>query len=99
MTKNPYIHKDTRVVVLQVWSDGFEAHSRKGNSQLNSLQVFTIKLRGPKDQTLPYALCFKTLNVQKIFVHLLEQLCELCQVSLRYWGRDKHVFPTKAILE
>ena len=63
MAKNPNIPKDTRVVILRVWSDSFEAHNVKGNSQFNSLQVVTVKLRGPKDQTLPYALCFKTFNV------------------------------------
>lgn len=99
MTENPAMPKDTRVVILRVWSDGFEAHNVKGNTQFNSLQVFTIKLRGPKDQTLPYALCFKTLNVRKILVSLLEELNELRQLSLRYWGRDKQIIPTIALLE
>lgn len=58
-----------------------------------------MKLRGPKDRMLPYALCFKTLNVQKICFSLLEELCELCKVSLRYWGHDKHFLPTIALLE
>ena len=77
MINNPDIPKDTRVVILRVWSDGFEAHHVKGNNQFNSLQVFTVKLTGPKDQTLPYALCFKTFNVREILVHLLEELLEL----------------------
>ena len=86
MTNNPDIPKDTRVVVLQVWSDEFEAHNTKGDSQFNSLQVFTVKLRVPKDPMLPYALSFKSLNVWKISNSLLKELCELCEVSLRYWG-------------
>ena len=45
MTENPEMPKDTRLVILQVWFDGFEAHNVKGNTQFNSLQVFTIKLR------------------------------------------------------
>ena len=81
MMSNPDITKDTRVVLLRVWSDGFEAHNVKGNSQFNSLQVFTVKLRRPKDQTPSYALCFKVFNVQKILVPLLEELFELCKVS------------------
>jgi hypothetical protein len=63
MRNNPGMPKETRVVILPVWSDGFEAHNVKGNIKLNSLQVFTLKLKGPKDQTLLYALWFKTFNV------------------------------------
>ena len=99
MINNPDIPKDTRVVILRVWSDGFEAHHVKGNNQFNSLQVFTVKLTGPKDQTLPYALCFKTFNVHEILVHLLKELLELPEVQPRYWGKDKQVFPTIAFLE
>jgi hypothetical protein len=58
-----------------------------------------VKLTGPKYQTLPYALCFKTFNVREILVHLLEELLELREVQLRYWGKDKQVFPTIAFLE
>ena len=99
MTNNPSIPKDTRVVTLRVWSDSFEAHNVKGNIQFNSLQVITVKLRGPKDQTLPYALCFKTCNVRKILVLLLEELFELREVTMRYWGKDKRIIPTVALLE
>ena len=89
MRNNPDMPKDTRVVILQVWSDGFEAHNVKGNIKFNSLQVFTLKLKGPTDQTLPYALCFKTSNFREIFVQLLEELYDLRQVRLRYWGKAK----------
>jgi len=99
MAKNPNIPKDSRVVILRIWSDSFEAHNVKGNSQFNSLQVVTVKLRGPKDQTLPYALCFKTFHVRKIFVLLLKELSELREVMPRYWGKDKQIFPTIALLE
>ena len=88
MTKNPDVSKDMRVFILRNLYDGFEVHNVKGNAQFNSLQVFTVKLRGPKDQTLPIALCIKTLNVQKILVQLLEELCDLQKVSPRYWGMD-----------
>ena len=77
MINNPDIPKDTRVIILRVWSDGFEAHNVKGNNKFNSLQVFTVKLKGPKYQTLPFALCFKTFNVQELLVNLLEELLEL----------------------
>ena len=99
MRNDPAMPKETRVVILRVWSDGFEAHNVKGNNKFNSLQVFTVKLTGPKDQTLPFALCFKTFNVREILVNLLEELLELRQVWLRYWGKDKQVFPTIALLE
>jgi len=82
MTNNPSIPKDTRVVTLRVWSDSFEAHNVKGNIQFNSLHVITVTLRGPKDQTLPYALCFKTYNVRKILVLLLKELFQLQEVMM-----------------
>ncbi len=87
MMNNPDITKATRVVILRVWSNGFEAHNVKGNLQFNSFQVFTVKLRGLKDHMLPYALCFKAFNVQKICVQLLEELFELRKLSPGYWGR------------
>ncbi len=99
MTNNPDISKDMRVVILRVWSNGFEAHNVKGNAQFNSLYAFTVKLRGLKDQMLPYALCFKTLNVQKILVRFLEELCELQKVSPRNREQDRQSFPTFALLE
>ncbi len=37
MTNNPDVSKNTRVVILRVWSDRFEAHNVKGNAQFNSL--------------------------------------------------------------
>ncbi len=77
MINNPDIPKDTRVIILRVWSNGFEAHNVKSSNKFNSLQVFTVKLMGPKDQTLPFSLCFKTFNVQEILVNLLEELLEL----------------------
>lgn len=60
MTSSPDIFKDTRVIILKVWSNGYEAHN------VNGLQVFTVKLSGPKSKTFPYTVCFKTTNVQKI---------------------------------
>ena len=77
MTNNHDMSKDTRVVIIRVWFSGFEAHNVKGNAQFNSLYAFTVKLRGLKDKMLPYALCFKTINVQKVLVKLLEELFEL----------------------
>ena len=53
MINNPDIPTDMRVVILQVWSDGFEAHNVKGHNKINSLQVFIVKLMGLKYQTLP----------------------------------------------
>jgi len=99
MINNPGIPKDTRVIILRVWSDGFEAHNVKGSIKFNSRQVFTVKLMGPKDQTLPYSLCFKTFNVRQIWVNLLEELLELQKVWPRYWGKDKQIFTTTALLE
>ncbi len=34
---NPVVTKGRRVVVLRIWSNGFEAHNVKDNAQFNSL--------------------------------------------------------------
>ena len=33
---------DTRVILVQLWSDGFEAHKVKAKNNLNNLQLFTL---------------------------------------------------------
>jgi hypothetical protein len=38
---------ETRVILVRVWSDGFEAHQIKGKNEFNSLQIFTLTVIGP----------------------------------------------------
>ena len=38
---------DTRILLVRVWSDGFEAHQIKGKNEFNSLQMFTLTVIAP----------------------------------------------------
>lgn len=104
MKNNNKITKETRVVVIRIWSDGFEAHKIKGTNDFNSLQLFTLTLRAPKGKksrkhTLPFALCFKKENHQEIFIQLLKEVRNLQEVTPRYWGGEKEVIPTIAMTD
>jgi hypothetical protein len=54
--------------------------------------VFTLKLRGPKEHTLPFILCVKMFNVSELFILLLEELMELRAVTPRFWIKEKQMF-------
>jgi hypothetical protein len=38
------ISMDTKVILVTVWSDGFEAHWIKAKNEFNSLQIFTLTI-------------------------------------------------------
>ena len=104
MKNNRNITKDTRVVILKVWSDGFQAFHIKADNDHNNLQLFTLTLKAnpgnsTKQHTLPYALCFRKKNHHKIFIALLQEVKALEKVSLRYFGKDKQLWPTIVFLE
>jgi hypothetical protein len=74
---------DTRVILVRVWSDGFEAHQIKEKKEFNSPQIFTLTILAPKYQntnrhyTVPFAMCFKRKNHHDILIQLLEELKDL----------------------
>ncbi len=41
------ISMETQVILVRVWSDGFEAYQIKGKNEFNSLQIFTLTVIGP----------------------------------------------------
>ncbi len=96
---------DTRVILVRVWSDGFEAHQIKAKNEFNSLQIFTLTILAPKYQntnrhTVPFAMCFKRKNHHDILLQLLEELKDLQSPTLRYWGGEENqVYPTMVFLE
>ena len=57
------ISMETQVILVRVWSDGFEAHQIKVRNEFNSLQIFTLTVIDPKYKntdchTVPFAWCF-----------------------------------------
>ena len=96
---------ETRVILVRVWSDGFEAHQIKGKNEFNSLQIFTLTVIGPNYQntdqhTVPFALCFQRKDQNDILIQLLKELKELRSPALRYWGgNENQVYPTMVYLE
>jgi hypothetical protein len=99
------ISKETRIILVRVWSDGFEAHQIKAKNEFNSLQIFTLTLLAPNYQntnrhTVPFALCFKKKSHDDILIQLLQELRELQSSTLRYWGGEENqVYPTMVFLE
>lgn len=95
----------TRIILVKVWSDGFEAHQIKGKNEFNSLQIFTLTVIAPHYQntnrhTVPFALCFKRKSHHDILIQLLGELRELQSPTLRYWGGEENlVYPTMVFLE
>ena len=95
---------NTRVALIRIWSDGFEAHHIITNTDFNSLQLFTLTLQAPrgkrtKHHAWPYALCFKKNHTHDIFLQLLKEVNELQKPTLRYWGNEKQVHKTMVFLD
>ena len=104
MTTNQALSPNTRVAIIRVWSDGFEAHHIITNTDFNSLQLFTLTLWAPvgkrtKHDTWPFALCFKKNHSHDIFIRLLQEVNELRRPTLRYWGQEKRVHETMVFLD
>lgn len=94
------VTEDTRVYIIRVWSDGFEAFDVKGNNEYNNLQLFTVTVMPPRGKcinqyTLPFALCYKQKSHSDIFLKLLEEVHDMStKVTYRYCGRTKSVVKT-----
>ena len=78
---------ETWVILVRVWSNGFEAHQIKGKNEFNGLQIFTLTVIGPNYQntdqyTVPFALCFQRQSQNDILIQLLKELKELRSPSL-----------------
>jgi hypothetical protein len=83
------ISKDTQIILVRVWSDGFEAHQIKAKNEYNSLQIFTLTVLVPHYQntnrhTVPFALCLKKKSHDEILIQLLRELRELQSLKMRY---------------
>ncbi len=92
---------DTQILLVRVWSDGFEAHQIKGKNEFNSLQIFTLTVIGHMNRhTIPFALCFQRQNQNDILIQQLKELKEIWLPTLRYWGGiENQVHPTMVYLE
>jgi len=90
---------DTRIAFIRPWSDGFSAYAITANNEYNSIQVFTIRMKGKKDFILPHALLFKKNNSRWLVVKLLEECKALEEPKLRYWARDRQPITTMVFLD
>ena len=79
----------TRAYIARGWSDGFNLHYVKINSDHNNLQIFTVTLLGRKgqtDHTWPFAIGFKQSDHSKILNMFMKQAKELEKPKYRYVG-------------
>ena len=89
------ITTNTRVAFCSIWSDGFEAHHVAPNNDYNSLQVYTVRVKGEEqDFILPSILAFKK-KMDKSLIHtLILQMRALEEPVDRYWKDSKESTPT-----
>ena len=76
--KKGEIGKDFRIIIVRLWSDGFEVKKIKGDSLFNNVQVFTLTVLPPgknlsMQNTLSLAFTFKKTNHHEIFIHVIEE--------------------------
>eukprot|EP00956_Cyclotella_meneghiniana_P037839 scaffold145305_cov46-Cyclotella_meneghiniana.AAC.1 len=96
----PELSIETRIVLIRIWSDGFENKKVAGNPQYNSLQLFSATMlpdtrRTLEGLTLPVGLTYKK-NHRDVLIHILKQIEKVNQVKQRYWGNEGKVIPTMA---
>ena len=80
---------DTRVILVQLWSDGFEAHKIKAKNNFNNLHLFTLTVlaepgESSRSHTTPLALLHKTKNHHEIFIKILGEINLLQTPRLKY---------------
>jgi hypothetical protein len=96
---------ETRVILVRLWSDGFEAHKIKVKNNFNNLQLFTLTILAPPGQssrghTSPLALCFKMKNHHDLLLKILSDLKQLESPTIRFWGgEEKKPISTMVFLE
>jgi hypothetical protein len=94
MHSDPNITKDTRVIIIRIWSDGFQNKQIKGvNTEWNSIQAFTLTLMPPNgkisNHTVPCAITFKKDDHHDVLIEILRQIKKLENPELKYWGGDE----------
>ena len=85
---------DTRVILVRLWSDGFEAHKIKAKNNFNNLQLFTLTVlaepgKSSRSHTTPLALLHKKKNYHEIFIKILGEINSLQTPRWRYWAAEK----------
>ena len=98
------VTKETRVVFVRPWSDGFEAKKIKVHHAYNNLQVFTLTLRairgkGTKRHTMPFGLCFKKKSHAEIFMQLLKEVHALETPRKRFFGEENRFYTTIVLID
>ncbi len=85
---------DTRVILVQLWSDGFEAHKIKAKHYFNNLQLFTLPgLAEPgkssRNHSTPLALCHKKTSQHELLIKILGKINAHQTLRWRFWGAKK----------
>jgi hypothetical protein len=98
------VTRETRVVFVRPWSDGFEAKKVKVHHTYNNLQVFTLTLRairgkGTKRHTMPFGLCFKKESHAEIFMQLLKEVHALETPTKRFFGEENRFYITIVLID
>jgi hypothetical protein len=94
LNRDGVISNEARIVFMRSWSDAFGAHAITANNEFNSIQVFTVRIKGEEDVILPHALLFKKLNTRHMALEQLREIMELEKPKHRYWSKEKNAIET-----
>ena len=98
--QNSDLPRDTRVVLFDLWTDGFENKKISPNPAYNNVNAFTLTLipetrRTMESFTLPAGLAYKRDNHRDVLLQILRQCQKMREPTMRYWGgQENRVIPT-----
>ena len=90
------INKETIIILIRTWSDGYQNKQIAGNSAFNNYQAHTVTILPEKhhklgDCTLPASLTFKKSDHHDVETLLLKDCRRLQEPSLRYLGHQNKI--------
>lgn len=94
MVENGEIPPETRVAMSRGWSDSFEFFKITSNNEYNSVQVYTIRFKGPEDSIFPVILSFKKDIDRSLILTVVSEMKKFEKMTLLYWGKEKKLIPT-----
>ena len=99
-TQNPDLPSDTRIVLMDLWTDGFENKKISPNPAYNNVNAFTLTLqpstrRTMESFTLPTGLTYKRENHRDVLLQILRECRKMREPTMRYWGgKENRAIPT-----
>lgn len=83
--------KDIRVILVRLYSDGFEAHNVKERTNLHLFTLTVVVEPGMncRNHTAPLVLCHKKKNHLELFMKILGEIIDHQSPKWRFWDMEK----------